>query len=85
MPVVKVKYLASFQALTGRESERVPISEGESLEGLKRKLSLRYGAGFERQLYEYLSIALINGSEISGNPALNDLDEISFATVVGGG
>lgn len=85
MPVIKINYLASFQALTGKESERYPIGNDESLESLKRKLTSKYGENFERQLNTDLTIVFLNGNETSGNPTLNDNDEINFAMLFGGG
>ena len=85
MPVIKINYLASFQALTGKKSERYPIGNGESLESLKRKLTSKYGENFERQLNTELTIVFLNGNETSGNPTLNDNDKISFAMLFGGG
>lgn len=85
MPVIKINYLASFQALTGKESERYPIGTAESLESLKRKLTSKYGESFERQLNTDLTIVFLNGNETSENKTLNDNDEISFAMLFGGG
>ena len=85
MPVIKINYLASFQALTGKESERYPIDNGEPLESLKRKLTSKYGENFERQLNTDLAIVFLNGNETSENPTLNDNDESSFAILFRGG
>jgi len=85
MPLVRVKYLASFQVCARKTGERIPISRGESLEDLQRRLISKYGGGFERCLDEERCVIFVNGEEASGNPVLQDNDEVIFAIALGGG
>ena len=85
MPVVRVRYLASFQLCARKAVERIPIGRGESLEDLRRQLISRYGGGFERYLDEERCVIFVNGEEASRNPVLQDNDEVIFAIALGGG
>lgn len=85
MPVVRVRYLASFQICCRKASERVPIGRGESLEDLRRRLIVKYGADFEKCLSGERCVVFINGKEASGNSRLQDNDEVTFAIALGGG
>ena len=84
MPVVKVTYLASLQSFTGKESKEIPVRGNKTFEDLMKKIGARCGTSFAIGLDEHLTIVLLNGEQIIGNPILNDHDEISFV-VAGGG
>jgi MoaD family protein len=91
MPEATVKYLMVFSQLTGRKSEKVFFSEGETLGDLIEKLYIKYGRKFRRAVEGAEDrgargvIFAINGEPKELSTKLHHGDEILISYPVGGG
>ncbi|MFQ6053780.1 MAG: ubiquitin-like small modifier protein 1 [Candidatus Bathyarchaeia archaeon] len=92
---VEVKYYAMMREIAGRKVERVTLPPKSSVGDLIDLLVERYGAEFERYIYDrekqvrdYLSY-MLNGVNINSldrfETALKDGDVLSLLPPVGGG
>lgn len=83
MPLITLKYLATFSNLTGRREEKLRVEEGSKLRDLMSKLYLKYGRKFEEQAKQALII--LNGRQADLNETLSHGDEVVVSYPVGGG
>lgn len=85
MSVVDVRYLGSFSALTRKRAEKVTISDNENLETLLGKLERKYGRKLRRSLAGGTTAFLVNGTAAEKGTVLHHGDQLTIATMVGGG
>lgn len=85
MSTVDVRYLGNFSALTRKRSEKVCIGEDERLESLLDRLGRKYGRKLSKSLSGGTTAFLVNGKAAEKDAVLHHGDQLTIATMVGGG
>ncbi len=80
-----IRYLGSFSALTKRRGEQIPIGDDENVGSLLDRLVQKYGRKLKRSLSGEMTTFLLNGSAARRDATLHHGDELTIATLVGGG
>jgi MoaD family protein len=89
MPQITVKYLMTFSQITGKQKERLSLSEGDTISDLLDTLYKRYGRKFRKLVehdFENRSVMfVVNGESGERSTQLKDGDEVLISYPVGGG
>jgi MoaD family protein len=90
---VTVNYFGQFKQITGKETDDKDCPEPTGLCQLLTEIALHYGHKFQTVVFERADqlrpsvVVLVNGNVVDRDspPSLNDGDEVSLLTAVGGG
>jgi MoaD family protein len=90
---VKVNYFGQFKQITGKETDDKDCPETIGLCQFLTEIASHYGHKFKTAVFDQADqlrpsvVVLVNGNVVDKDrpPSLNDGDEVSLLTAIGGG